>query len=218
MKSFPLNFFAFFLCAFSVLIFSCKENASLKKIAETNDAYELFSLGADFLENGEYAAAVKASKKAASFFENFGAYENGEDFYYDSLVQIGEANLRAGKTKKARAQFHKTLALAPQNENLILAIAAVYFRLNEISEARNFFEAEIKTYSENPEIIAELYYYYALCLSARNNFQDAFYAAQVSQENFLKSKKAVPSKLEKLLHDVSEKLRNNPPPLPSEKL
>ncbi len=195
--------------AFSILNFSCERNSNLKKISETNDAYELFALGADFLENGEYHASIKASEKAAALFENFDAYENGEDFYYDSLVQIGEANLRAGKNEKARAQFQKTLKLAPQNENLVLAIAAVYFRMNEVDEARIFFETSIKKYWGKPEIIAELYYYYALCLFAQNDFQDAFHAAQVSKENFLKSKKEIPEKLEKFLQDALEKIREN---------
>lgn len=206
---FPKIFFAIFLGAFLFFNFSCERNSSLKKISETDDAYELFALGADFLENGEYDASIKASEKAAALFENFDDYENGENFFYDSLVQIGEANLRAGKTKKAQAQFQKALAFAPQNENLVLAIAAVYFRMNKIDEARIFFETSIKKYLGNPEIVAELYYYYALCLFAKNDFQDALAAAHVSQENFLKSKKEIPERLEQFLQDVLEKMRED---------
>lgn len=206
---FPIKFFfIFFQILFSILIFFCGKISS-RKISKTNDAYALFALGADFLESGEYGASIRASEKAAALFKNFDEYENGEDFYYDSLVQIGEANLRAGKIKKAQSQFQKILTLAPKNENLVLAIAAVYFRLNKIDEARIFFETSIKKYSGNAEIIAELYYYYALCLFAQNDFQDAFYAAQVSKENFLKSKKEIPEKLEKFLQDALEKIRNN---------
>lgn len=203
------RFFAIFAVAFLILTFSCEKNSNPEKILETNDAYELFILGADFLEEGKYAASIKASEKAAALFKNFDEYENGEEFYYDSLVQIGEANLRAGKRKKARAQFQKTLALAPQNENLVLAIAAVYFRLNEISEARIFFETSVKKYLKNPEITAELYYYYALCFFAQNDFQNAFYAAQVSKENFLKSEKEIPEKVEKFLQEILKKTRND---------
>ena len=195
--------------AFSILIFSCEKNSNLKKNSEAKDAYEFFSLGADFLESGEYSASIKASEKAAALFENFYAYENGEDFYYDSLIQIGEANLRAGKKKKARTQFQKTFDLSPQNENLVLAIAAVYFRMNEIDEARIFFETSIRKYLGKPEITAELYYYYALCLFAQNDFQDALHAAQVSRENFLKSKKEIPEQLEKFLQDALDKIRDN---------
>lgn len=73
-----------------------------------------------------------------------------------SVFQLGNAALRAGKLDEAAEHFRQTLALDPNYESGHLNLGVVYLRQGEVEPAAKEFEAEIAIYPESAKSYANL--------------------------------------------------------------
>jgi tetratricopeptide (TPR) repeat protein len=135
-----------------------------------------------------------------------------------SIFQLGNAALRAGRLDEAAEHYRQTLAIDPQYETGHLNLGVVHLRRGELPQAIKEFRAEIAAYPESAKAYANL----CSVLGLQNRYMDAAQAGETALRLDPENSTAIlnlskiwwslnkPQRALSILETASDELKNSP--------
>ncbi|MGK2907453.1 MAG: XrtA/PEP-CTERM system TPR-repeat protein PrsT [Desulfuromonadales bacterium] len=126
-------FWTWFLLLLVVIAFGCREQSK----------EDVFQQGMEFVNAGNYQAAVTLFKEALDKDPNF----------VDARMQLGIAYLETGKVDQAENELAKALRQDPDNNLLTLRLAEIYLKTKRPDQATELLDRLQNSDPDNPEAL-----------------------------------------------------------------
>lgn len=132
------------------------------------------------INSGKYKDGLKSAIKAESLFSQ-------EDFQWKEIVVLeGEAYLWMNDEQKALKEFNRVFDYDPEDEDMVLNIAATCFRTQKYDILELFCQSQLKKQNISDKTKGLLYYYYGHLIFAKEDYREAKQIFQTANECFVK--------------------------------